>query len=322
MKHTKIYLLSLLAMLTLGACSSDSDSGNGGGNSTNANANTMQAAMPAEITRTEFPRVKGGTSTIIVHKTDQYGVNFCTEYDLSKKSQRWSCYAVTKANNVTGWNRNNWKTGINGQPFTWSGKTWGHNVEPFQPDPAISTDAQAGIHEYNSNDPFYARGHIVASQDRISCMEANGQTFYMTNMQPMIQNGFNSGAWSDMESKIRNFATKYIKTASDTMFVCKGGTIDRADQILGYTTNHFIVPKYFFAAILIKSTNGNAAIGFWYEHKAYASSEKLINHVVNITTLQNLTGIDFFCNLPDDIESKVENDNLTAERLQQIWNIQ
>lgn len=65
--------------------------------------------MPDEITRLEFPKVKGGTSKVIVHETDQYGVNFCTEFDTSKKSQRWSCYAVYKSNNLKGWKRDNWK---------------------------------------------------------------------------------------------------------------------------------------------------------------------------------------------------------------------
>lgn len=322
MKQIKIYLFALLAALTVAACSnSDDNGGSGTSNSRNDNKNIVTIGVPAEVTRMEFPKIKGGTSQIIVHKTDQYGVNFCTEYDLKLKSQRWSCYAVYKTNNVTGWNRIYWKNGINGQPFQWDGKTWGHKVEPFQLDPAISADSQAGIHEYNNNKPFYARGHIVASQDRINCMDANGQTFYMTNMQPMQHEGFNDGAWSKMEEKIRNFASTYIKTTSDTMWVCKGGTIDKGDQIMGYTTNHFIIPKYFFAAVLVKNTQGLRAIGFWFEHKAYASSEKLSAHVVNIARLQELTGIDFFCNLPDSDENKVENDNLTAERIKSLWNI-
>lgn len=46
--------------------------------------------------------------------------------------------------------------------------------------------------------------------------------------------------------------SKQAAHANDTMYVCKGGTIDKSEQILGYTKNRFIVPKYFFAAIMIK----------------------------------------------------------------------
>lgn len=60
-----------------------------------------------------------------------------------------------------------------------------------------------------------------------------------------------------MEGKIRDLLTYNMSTkpefANDTMYVCKGGTIDKSEQILGYTKNRFIVPKYFFAAVMIKT---------------------------------------------------------------------
>lgn len=313
MKHLKNHLVLLAAALSLVACSgSDSDSSNGGSSSANANRNIVSGNLPAEVTRTEFPKVKGGSdNTIIVHSTSQYGVNFCTEFDLAKKSQRWSCYAVYKTNNVTGWQRSKWKTGV-----TWQGKTW--YGDPFQTDPAIPESAQPSTSEFGSSG--YQRGHIVASADRICNQDVNGQTFYMTNMQPMIGR-FNEDIWANIEAKIRGFATSYVKTESDTMFVCKGGTIDNADQIIGYTTNHFIVPKYFFAAILLKTTKGNKALGFYIEHKAWSDNTSLIPHVVNIAKLEELTGIDFFCNLPDSEEKAVENRQLDSSYLKNQWGI-
>lgn len=315
MKQIKIYFFALLASLALGACSNNDDDNGASGNSENLNANAVTAGVPQEVTRIEFPKVKGGTSQIIVHKDVQYGVNYCTEYDLDKKSQRWSCYAVYKDNNCKNWDRGYWRNGINGQAFTWDGKAWGNNNEPFQTDPQISTSAQASTREYGSSSMpsqgirYFQRGHIVASEDRICNMNVNGQTFYMTNMQP--QSGdFNGGIWAKMETAIRKFMSYdySLKHPNDTMYVCKGGTIDRDDYIMGKTTNGFIVPKYFFAAVLYKDAQkGYKAIGFWFEHKSYSSSEKLTDHVVNVAELEKLTGIDFFCNLPDDIERTVEN---------------
>lgn len=318
MKRIKIYLLMLLAALTVGSCGSDNDgpggdngeTGGGGGIvNTNKNINVVTPGMPDEITRLEFPKVKGGTSTVIVHETDQYGVNFCTEFDTSKKSQRWSCYAVYKSNNLKGWNRQNWKSK---KGVSWNGKTW--YDDPFQIDPEINDNLQPSIKEFGSSG--FQRGHIVASEDRICSMDVNGQTFYMTNMQPQIGK-FNIGIWEKMEEKIRSFT----QTAYDTMYVCKGGTIDKSEQILGYTKNGFIVPKYFFAAIMIKNKSGHKAIGFWFEHKDYPSTEKLSAHIVNIAKLEELTGIDFFCNLPDDEERLIENVNITPSYLQTVWKI-
>lgn len=322
MKRIKIYLLMLLAALTVGSCGSDNDGPGGGGDNTNTNANVVTPGMPDEITRLEFPKVKGGTSKVIVHETAQYGVNFCTEFDTSKKSQRWSCYAVYKSNNLKGWNRQNWKSK---EGVSWNGKTW--KDDPFQIDPEISPNLQPSIKEFRSSG--FQRGHIVASEDRICSMDVNGQTFYMTNMQPQIGE-FNKGIWADMEAKIRSFLTYNMSTqaahANDTMYVCKGGTIDKSEQILGYTKNsytknRFIVPKYFFAAIMIKNKSGHKAIGFWFEHKDYPPTEKLSAHIVNIAKLEELTGIDFFCNLPDDEERLIENVNITPSYLQTVWQI-
>lgn len=335
MKQIKIYLLMLLAALTVGSCGSDNDGPGGGGDNgetgggsgivnTNKNINVVTPGMPDEITRLEFPKVKGGTSTVIVHETAQYGVNFCTEFDTSKKSQRWSCYAVYKSNNLKGWKRDNWK---NNHPY-WDGKTW--NGNPFQLDPQLPANVQPGVHEFSSSSmpsegiTYFQRGHIVASEDRICSMDVNGQTFYMTNMQPQ-RGEFNTRIWEKMEEKIRSFLTynmsKQAAYANDTMYVCKGGTIDKSEQILGYTKNRFIVPKYFFAAVMIKNKSGHKAIGFWFEHKVYPSTEKLSAHIVNIAKLEELTGIDFFCNLPDDEERLIENVNITPSYLQTVWKI-
>lgn len=195
MKQIKIYLLMLLAALTVGSCESDNDGSGGGIVNTNTNSNVVTPGMPDEITRLEFPKVKKGTSTVIVHETDQYGVNFCTEFDTSKKSQRWSCYAVYKSNNLKGWNRQNWKSK---EGVSWNGKTW--KGDPFQIDPEIPANLQPSIKEFSSSSmpsegiTYFQRGHIVASEDRICSMDVNGQTFYMTNMQPQ-RGEFNTGIW-------------------------------------------------------------------------------------------------------------------------------
>lgn len=222
-----------------------------------------------------------------------------------------------KENNfkLDGWKRANWKG------TTWDGKTW--SGDPFQQDPTIDSNLQTPVsNEYSKSG--YQRGHIVASEDRVYSIAANGQTFYMTNMQPML-GALNTGLWQDMEEKVRGFLTYDMSQnqsahANDTMYVCKGGTIDNADQIYGYTNGGFIVPKYFFSAVLMKDNKGYRAIGFWFEHKeTYEDSDKLIYHVVNIDKLEELTGLDFFCNLPDDIETEVES--ATINTLTSQWNL-
>lgn len=52
---------------------------------------------------------------------------------------------------------------------------------------------------------------------------------------------------------------------------------------------------------------GYRAIGFWMENENIdRSNDKLKIYAKSIDELEKITGIDFFCNLPDNIEDKVE----------------
>ncbi len=256
---------------------------------TEANTNANPTQQNANYSRLEFPHIKtDGNNLVIVHSTTAYGVNYSVEWDCDKKAQRWSCYEMDAANSVTNWNRNKW------DETSWHG-------DPFQEDKDIPEKYRTTLTDYRGSG--YDRGHICPSADRVNSQEANEQTFYLSNMQPQI-NGFNVGVWYTMENQLRNVwnTTKY----RDILYVCKGGTIDKSSQIAGYTTSKIIVPKYFFAAILAVKDGQYKAIGLWFEHKA-ESDKKLSNYVVSIDELEKLTGIDFFCNLPDKIENTVES---------------
>jgi endonuclease G len=147
--------------------------------------------------------------------------------------------------------------------------------------------------------------------------DANEQTFYMTNMMPQ-GDLFNGKLWAAMEAFVRNWGKKC--TGTDTLFVVKGGTIDKESQILCRTRNGFIVPRYFFMALLSKRNGIYQAMGFRVEHiNSDHSSDPLINYACNIRTLEEKTGIDFFCNLHDDLESTVETQNMTV--IKRLWNL-
>jgi hypothetical protein len=57
----------------------------------NANPSTIK-----EYRRLEMPRLRRGTDTILIHKTSNGIINYITEWDYLKKSQRWSCYVLDK----------------------------------------------------------------------------------------------------------------------------------------------------------------------------------------------------------------------------------
>ncbi len=288
MRAKNLLLLAATAILTLHGCGSDTDDnqagGNGGNGSKNTNKNIVAAGMPPEITRLEFPHLKDkGSNIVVVHKTsDAYGVNYAIEWDINKKSQRWSCYQMRK--------------GYQGN----AGRYDTYNGYPF--DPVLE---EKGL--YLDRDYFYRsgfdHGHVCPSADRQYSYEANKQTFYLSNMQPQY-NKFNAGIWEKLESKIRKWTPR---NNEDTLYVCKGGTIDDEENIIKRISGKLIAPKYFFCALLLKNAMGYRAIGFWMENENIdRSNDKLKIYAKSIDELEKITGIDFFCNLPDNIEDKVE----------------
>lgn len=298
MRHAAMLVLVFAALL-VASCGDDNEDEGGNGqeqvDKKNQNANIPSAAngYNKAIQRTEFPALKQtGKQKVLVYRTassayDKDGVNFAVEWDCEKRSQRWSCYQMHR--------------GFSGSYS---------RVSDFYFDTTnLSSNEYWGEYNYF---PGFDRGHICPSGDRTASADMNTQTFVMTNMQPQYhqfngfeQNSTNRGLWLRMEETLRSWANSLSVT--DTIFVCKGGTIDSEANIIERIGGKLIVPKYFFMAILRKSQFGYAGMAFWSEQtRTWRSNETLLSHAISIDELEKLTGIDFFCNLPDDIENQVE----------------
>lgn len=314
------FLILSVFVLSLPSCGNDvasnEEGGSGGGNSS-ANVNRNNVAANPVFGRLEFPRLKGGNNNIVLIHQASFGVNYCVEWDTdlrptgwdwsndggTLRSQRWSCYQMHPGNSSNYTNRKPRETGDFAE-------------YPNDPDfPDIDPDDPEKKSQYHfSSDPYwnsgYDHGHIFPSADRAYSYNAaaNRQTFYMTNMQPQA-GGFNSYVWAEMEKQVRRWNSATLR---DTLYIVKGGTIDNADNIIktiGSGKNRIPVPKYFYMAVLRykKGTfnGGYQAMGFWIRHQSN-SNTNLAPYVVNIRELERLTGIDFFCNLPDNIENAAE----------------
>ena len=124
----------------------------------------------------------------------------------------------------------------------------------------------------------------------------------------------------------------YNNNFRDTLYICKGATI--ADVTLNGTTttgtisksevyNLFgvnitgtlTIPRYWYMAVLRLKNGQYEAMAYWTEQiNSSCSSTTLQSCMITIDELEQRTGIDFFCNLPDDIEEEVESSLNTS-----IW---
>ncbi|MGI6224345.1 MAG: DNA/RNA non-specific endonuclease [Prevotella sp.] len=249
----------------------------------NVNRNTAEDLQKnKEGWRLEFPRFYQGSDVTfeISHTTSEYGITYSLEWDGTKRANRWVCYefsAATPDNNV------------------------GRN-ENFTADPDIPTQYQTTRSDFSG----FSRGHLCASNDRQSSVEQNKQTFYYSNMQPQYQ-AHNGGQWSRLETAVQTWGNN--RSFCDTLYVVKAATIDNSSQILSYqdASNYQVpVPKYFYMCLLAVKDGQYKAIGFWTEHVNQSESYDYSHYAKSIKEIEELTGIDFFCNLPDDIEQEVE----------------
>ncbi len=302
------YLISLFMLASCGGSSEDGPEPTptpGPVESTNINKN--DASQNEYLALLEMPKTKSG-SIVVTHTVEGYGVNYSFEWDSSLRAQRWTCYTLNKKNMASNGNtrRKLWPTEEGGDPW---------NYDPDIP----KAQQQAPYNElsksfYPGSTDYYEKGHICPSADRLYSKDVSEQTFFMTNILPMVAK-FNGGIWSMMEARTRNWAN-----GADELYVCKGGTIDKSEQILGKTINNHIVPKFFFVALLHKKGDTYKALGFWVEHlNEDHSNDNLGDYVVNIDKLEELTGIDFFCNLPDDIENQIES--VSQEDVKSSWGL-
>ena len=296
MRHTHTLLYYLMTAMALAACGGDGDSSAPG-------QPTETVVTAANI---EFPAARGGASVIVRHnatlndRSGLKGLNYSIEWDTEIHAQRWVCYKLYNtvlAKNVQRYSASN------------DGSLSSACQYPNDPDLPEQYRLTADPYKYSG----YDHGHICPSADRLCSQEANYQTFYITNMQPQ-GNAFNAGIWADMETQVRLWAGNF-----DTLYVCKGGTIDKSTHIvkyLGSGDNKIPVPRYFFMALLGRTGNSFRATAFWIDQTNY-QSESLRSYVFTVGELQEKTGIDFFHNLPDNIENAAENPG--HPKMQQEW---
>ena len=174
-------------------------------------------------------------------------------------------------------------------------------------DPNIPQEKQ--LYMKSSYNGYYDRGHMLPSASRLGSNEDNRQTFYPTNMTPQYSQ-LNQKKWASIEGQVRNWAE-----SCDTLYVVTGAVMRTAggNETVSYTycrsdsDKDVAIPNYYYKALLQYRKSGGTyqALAIWVPHVG-ASGSATMDDVITIDRLEELTGIDFFHNLADDIENAVE----------------
>lgn len=219
-----------------------------------------------------------------VHRCDSLpgGRNYTVCYDTVRRCGVWSAFPLHACYRGPAGRSNRWR------------------IDPDLPR-AVQPDLAGGSYRPAAG---YARGHLVASNDRSVCRAANEQTFYVTNVAPQWQNGFNGGVWSSLEADCwKNVCADTLYVVSGVCFAADTAEVtDRSGRRCG-------VPTHFYR-VLLRSKSGCTGravgelpagelqcAGFWFENRAYPQGRPS-QQMLPVAEVERRTGLRFFVNVP------------------------
>ena len=164
-------------------------------------------------------------------------------------------------------------------------------TDNFRADPKISTGS-AQLADYKNSG--FDRGHLVPAGDMKVNNLAMSESFYMSNISPQSA-AFNRGIWRKLETLIREWAGK------EEIHIVTGGILITGLQEIGI--NKVDVPKHFYKVLYAPEKGKMIAFVLPNERGQKALSA----YVVSVDTVEKLTNIDFFPQLVDDFEERLES---------------
>ncbi len=175
--------------------------------------------------------------------------------------------------------------------------TYGSNQrsgEVFTEDVSVSRPRATDADYYNSR---YDRGHMCPAGDNKWDKEAMAQSFLFTNVCPQ-NHGLNKYEWNDLEMLCRDWAREY--GAIDV--VC-GPVYSSSGEQKTIGKNRVWVPDAFFKVVLCRQGKAKA-IGFLYRNEG--KKQPMADAVCTVDDVERLTGLDFFPELDDATENRIE----------------
>lgn len=198
-------------------------------------------------------------------------VGYTTSYNSNWLIPNWVAYGLT-AREVEG--------------------TYPRPKKQFEPDP-MAKGRSATHRDYTNSG--YSRGHMAPAADMKWSEKAMLESFYLSNICPQIAE-LNGGVWERLENRCRALAS------DGEVFICCGPIVDGTPARIG--ESRVAVPVGFFKVMCMRRKGKWQAIGFVFPNKACKGS--MFNYACSVDDVEKLTGHDFFYNLPDDIENRIE----------------
>ena len=234
------------------------------------------AVKKAKVVRLyEIPAPLTDRPEQILHKK-----GFTISYNRQTKTPNWVAWHLTKSHTK----------GSNQRAY-----------EQFAEDVSVSEPRATDNDYYNSR---YDRGHMCPAGDNKWDKQAMEQSFLFTNICPQ-NHGLNKYEWNDVEILCREWAYQY--GAID--IVC-GPIYSTSGEQKTIGKNKVWVPDAFFKVVLCRQGKAKA-IGFVYRNEG--KKQPMADAVRSVDEIERLTGMDFFPELDDETEDKIEKNSKLSD---------
>ncbi len=178
----------------------------------------------------------------------------------------------------------------------------------FRPDELVKTgsavEADYFVKTMQADSSFkydgfgFDRGHLAPSADFRYSKKALSESYLYSNMSPQVAD-LNRGRWAELEDLIR----QYVLKNNTQLYVVTGPVLKSGLKKIERGVNKVSIPEQYFKVVL--DLNNQRAIGFIMPNTA--CEYPVLNYAVSIDSVESVTGLDFFYQLPDDKEQQLES---------------
>lgn len=162
----------------------------------------------------------------------------------------------------------------------------------FKADPRVIQP----VYEDDYRRSGYDRGHLVPAADMRLNQQAMSETFFMTNMTPQDP-GFNSGIWNSLEAHIR----KEVERLGPALVITAPVLLEQQDYPM--IRSRVSIPSEFYKIAYFYQDQSMQAYLIPNRH---AQGQSFKSFKTTVRSIEALTGIDFFSELPDELQEHLE----------------
>lgn len=209
-------------------------------------------------------------------------IGYVAGYDEKRKEPAWVCYALFSAKPQQALKR---------------------STLEFEPDRRTRSRVESGMYSRTG----YDRGHMAPNRAIALCygQDAQRQTFLMSNIIPQLHT-LNAGLWEHLEAReVQNYAP-YLAA----VWVVTGPVLGPKPHRL---KSGIAIPVACYK-ILVDEYKGQPRMLAFIMPQTAPETDSLSKYLTSVDQVAKETGVDFFADLPDDLENQIE-----VQVAKQMW---